>query len=86
MPISQLHVLKRYGRFGPEFESDAGNKAVIVSALYGLKSAGALFCSHLADFMRHMGFTPCLDDPDLWMMATEKPDNTQYWAYALLYA
>jgi hypothetical protein len=61
---------------GPEFGSDAGNKAFIVSALYGLKSAGASFCSHLADCMRHMGFTPCLADPDLWMMATESPDST----------
>ena len=71
---------------GPEFGSDAGNKAFIVRALYGLKSAGALFCSHLADCKRHMGFTPCLADSYLWMMATEKPDSTQYWAYALLYA
>ena len=71
---------------GPEFGSDTGNKAFIVSALYGLKSAGVLFHIHLADFMQHMGFTPCLADPYLWMMATEKPDSIQYWAYALLYA
>jgi hypothetical protein len=70
---------------GPEFGSDAGKKAFIVGALYGLKSAGASFRNHLADCMRHMGFTPCLADPDLWMMATEKPDGTKYWAYALLY-
>ena len=49
---------------GPEFGSDAGNKAFIVRALYGLKSAGALCCSLLADCKRHMGFTPCLVDPD----------------------
>ncbi len=71
---------------GPEFGSDASNKAFIVRALYGLKSAGALCCSHLADCKQHMGFTPCLAGPYLWMMATEKPDSTQYWAYALLYA
>ena len=49
---------------GPEFGSDAGNKAFIVRALCGLKSAGVLFCIHLADCMQHMGFTPCLVDPD----------------------
>ena len=70
----------------PEFGSNAGNKAFIVSALYGLKSAGVLFCSHLANFMQHMGFTPCLADPDLWMMAMERLDSTQYWECALLYA
>jgi hypothetical protein len=49
---------------GPEFGSDAGKKAFIVRALYGLKSAGASFRNHLADCMQHMGFTPCLVDPD----------------------
>ncbi len=71
---------------GPEFGLDAGNTAFISSDFYDLKSASVLFCSHLADCKRHMGFTPCLDDPYLWMMAIEKPDSTQYWAYALLYA
>jgi hypothetical protein len=36
---------------GPEFGPDAGKTAVIVRALYGLKSAGAAFCAHLASFM-----------------------------------
>ncbi len=44
---------------GPEFGSDAGNKAFIVRALCELKSAGVLFCSHLADCMQHMDFAPC---------------------------
>ena len=35
--------------------------------------------------MQHMGFVPCLADPDLWMLATEKTDGTKYWAYVLLY-
>jgi hypothetical protein len=32
-----------------------------------------------------MGFIPCLADPDLWMLATEKADGTKYWAYVLIY-
>ena len=36
---------------GPEFGNDCGKTAIIVRALYGLKSAGAAFCSHLASFM-----------------------------------
>ena len=70
---------------GPEFGSDAGKRAFVVRALYGLKSAGASFRNHLADCMRHMGFVPCLADADLWMQAAEKPDGTKYWAYALIY-
>ena len=64
---------------------EAGKKAFVVRALYGLKSAGASFRNHLADCMQHMGFVPCLADQDLWMLATEKADSTKYWAYVLLY-
>ena len=40
---------------GPEFGEDAGKKAIIVRALYGLKSAGAAFRNHLADCMDTLG-------------------------------
>ena len=67
---------------GPEFGQDAGKSAVIVRALYGLKSAGAAFCAHLASFMRQMGYTSCKADPDLWLKAETRPDdNAQYYAY-----
>ncbi len=36
---------------GPEFGPNAGKTAIIVRALYGLKSAGAAFRAHLASFM-----------------------------------
>ena len=39
---------KIWRRLGPEFETDAGKRALIVRALYGLKSAGASFRNHLA--------------------------------------
>ena len=51
---------------GPEFGSEAGKGAIIVLALYGLKSAGAAFWAHLASFMRQMSYTSCKADPDLW--------------------
>ena len=40
---------------GKEFGKDQGKKAIIVRALYGLKSSGAAFHAHLADCMRSMG-------------------------------
>ena len=49
--------------------------AIIVRALYGLKSAGAAFRAHLASFMRQMGYTSCKADPDLWMKEELQPDN-----------
>ncbi len=50
---------------GPAFGIDAGKSAIIMRALYGLKSAGTVFCVHLALFMRQMGCTSCKADPDL---------------------
>jgi hypothetical protein len=71
---------------GPEFGIDAGESAIIVRALYGLKSAGAVFCAHLASFMRQMGYTSCKACPDLWYKAETRPaDNFRYYAYILCY-
>ncbi len=76
---------KIYTVLGPEFGPDEGKIAFIERALYGLKSAGASFRNHLADCMYHIGFTPCLADPDLWMKATTREDGLEYYAYVLLY-
>ncbi len=71
---------------GPEFGNDSGKSAIIVRALYGLKSAGAAFQAHLASFMRQMGYTSCKVDPDLWFKAETRPDESVlYYAYILCY-
>ena len=71
---------------GPEFGQDAGKKAIIVRALYGLKSAGAAFRAHLASFMRTMGYKSCKADPDLWLKEeTRLTDNLRYYSYILCY-
>jgi hypothetical protein len=57
---------KAWCALGPEFDHNAGNSAIIVHALYGLKSAGAALHAHLADCMQHLGYTSCPADPDLW--------------------
>jgi hypothetical protein len=54
---------------GPEFGDDAGKRALIVRALYCLKSAGAAFSNHLAECMKHLVWNPYRADRDLWMMA-----------------
>lgn len=71
---------------GPEFGPDKGKKAIIVRALYGLKSAGSSFGRHIADCMRTLGYVPCKADPDLWMKPMVRPeDGFEYFAYILLY-
>ena len=72
--------------FGAEFVEDEGKTAIIVRALYGLASAGASFWNHLADCMRHLGYTSCLVDPDPWYRPMVRPeDNYNYYSYILLY-
>jgi hypothetical protein len=71
---------------GPEFGSDPGKSAIIVRALFGLKSTGSAFCAYLASFMCQMGYTSCKADPDLWYKAETRPaDNFRYYAYIFCY-
>ncbi len=71
---------------GTEFEHDTGKSAIIMRALYGLKSTGAAFRAHLASFMCQMGYTFCKADLDLWLKAVTRPeDNVHYYAYILCY-
>ncbi len=56
---------KVWSVLGLEFSIDASKSAIIVHALYELKSAGAVFCTHLASFMCQMGYASCKADSDL---------------------
>ena len=60
---------------GPEFGDDQGKKAIICRSLHGLKSSGAAVCNHLADCTRHLGYKPCMADPDLWIKPMVPPDD-----------
>ena len=60
---------KIYTTLGPEFGDNRGKTAIIVRALYGLKSSDAAFRRHLGDCMLSLGYTPCLADPDLCLKA-----------------
>jgi hypothetical protein len=45
---------KVWTMLGTEFVDYAGKRALIMRALYGLKSAGAAFRNHLAKYMKHL--------------------------------
>ena len=71
---------------GPEFGiENIGKRALIKRALYGGKAAGRDFRNHLRSCMRHIGFTSCLADPDVWFRPSIKRDGTTYYEYILLY-
>jgi len=78
---------KYYIVTGPEFGPlEQGKIAVIVRALYGLKSSGAMWRSHFAATLRDLGFTSSLADPDVWMRPSILPDDKQeYYEYILVY-
>ena len=71
---------------GLEIGKDARMTAVIVIALYGLKSAGAAFRSHLAKCMESMGYQSCKADSDLLLKPELRPeDGAKYYSYILCY-
>ena len=77
---------KMWTTLGPEFGKDTRKTAVIVRALYGLKSAGAAFRSHLARCMESLDYQSCKADPDLWLKPEIRPENgVQYDCYLLCY-
>jgi hypothetical protein len=77
---------KDYIVCGPEFGlENVGYVALIHRALYGGKSAGRDFRNHLRSCMRHLDFTSCLADPDVWMWPAKKSDGSLFYEYNLLY-
>ena len=76
---------KLYIIAGKEFGNNAGRPALIVRALYGLKSSGERWRSHMAQSLRDLGFTSSLADPDMWMRAACKPNGYEYYEYVLVY-
>jgi Reverse transcriptase (RNA-dependent DNA polymerase) len=72
---------------GPEFgDPYVGRIAVIVRALYGLKSSGAAWRSCLANTLRDkFGFTACRADNDVWYRAAVKKNGERYYEYVLVY-
>ena len=60
--------------------------AAIVRALYGLKSAGAAFRSHLPRYMEFLGYQSCKADPDSWLKPEIRPENgVKCYSYLLCY-
>ena len=77
---------KYYIIAGPEFGTDnIGKKILIVRALYGLKSSGAAWRSHMAQTLVDLKFKSTLADPDVWIRAAIKPDGFKYYEYLLVY-
>ena len=61
--ISAPYREKIYTIAGKEFGFNTGITMIVVRALYGLKSSGALFRAMLANTLWEFGYRPNLDNP-----------------------
>jgi hypothetical protein len=60
-------IEKVYTIAGPEFGPLEGRVLLVVRALYGLKTSGAMWHQKLAQNLRDLGFSPCPASYDLWL-------------------
>lgn len=75
-----------YPTAGPEFGPEMQGKSVlIVRALYGLKSSGSTWRSHLANTSQSLGYISCVANPDVWFRAAVESDGFHYYEYAIVY-
>jgi len=77
---------KVYTTCGPEFGKYEGRRALIVRALYGLKSSGAAFRAKLsATLQEHLKFVMCSADNNVYYRAATREDGMDYYEYILVY-
>jgi hypothetical protein len=68
--------------FGKEYK---GRIAIIVKALYGLKTSAFAWRSHLTATLRNLSYDSCLAGNDFWMLPNQKPIGFKYYEYVLVY-
>ena len=79
----KVHVKCGPELFGPESE---GQIAVIVRALYGLKSAGNSWRHHFSNYItEELGYQSTVADPDVYRKARVKENGDKYYSYLVVY-
>ena len=72
---------KVHVRVGPELfgKENSGKLAVIVRALYGLRSSGNAWKSEFSTFItKELGYSSSIADPDVYRRAFKQPDGSTY--------
>ena len=73
---------KTWTVLGQEIGYNDGKSAIMVQALYGLKSAGASFKAELMQCMQELGYKSCDADLDMWMKPECRPEEKLgYYSY-----
>ena len=83
-PLEKCYVVVRDAYLlGP---SAIGNNAMIVRALYGMKSSGNAWRLHLANILRQeLNFRQCYADNDVWMRPSFDKHGTKVYDYICIY-
>lgn len=82
-PRERCHVILGPDIFGKEHENKI---AIVVRALYGLKTASAAWRHHFSTFVReHLGFESTYADPDVYRKPMVKANGMTYYAYLVIY-
>ena len=79
---------KVHVKVGPELfgKKNEGKTAVIVRALYGLRSSGNAWRSEFSTFItKELGYKSTVADPDVYRKVFKKPDGSQYYSYLIIY-
>jgi len=75
---------KIHTKLGPEFGQYEGRLAVIVLALYGLKSSANAWRNHLSESLRSLGWGPTLSDSDVWSRPATRDTGEEVYEYSLV--
>lgn len=79
----RVHVVVGKELFGHE---NVGKRAVIVRALYGLKSTSAAWRHHFFETItQRLGYKSTIADPDVYIKVKEKADGKKYYYYLIIY-
>ena len=82
-PKERVHVIVGPELFGSENE---GCTAIIVRALYGLKSAGNAWREYFATFvLTELKYDPTTADPDVYRKPEVDSAGKEYYAYLIIY-
>ena len=83
--LSADNLEKHWLQAGPKFRAEQGNTFIVVRALYGLKSASAVFRSIMAKKLDEIGFKLSPADPDVWLKPAVKQNGDKYSEYVMCY-
>ena len=83
--LNALCTKKIWSVGGNKYGEGKGGVLIIVSALYGLKSAAFLWISALASELQEIGLKPTMAEPNVLIRTEMRLDENKYYEILLVY-